>query len=205
MSLRARSLIAALLVLAACAPSASSPIPSSASPSTSPAIGSTAAPEATPTDSEAPPSGAEEFVCNQAFDGEGNIDIAHLADVRVGTHPGFDRIVFEFIEDGTPAYRLEPASPPFVQDPSGQPMTINGSDYLLIALHGGTKVADDASLTYTGPTEFEPDFPQLVHLVERGDFEAVSSWYIGMADSPDGCFRAFELGNPRRIVIDLEH
>jgi len=205
MSSRARSLIAALLVLAACAPSASSPLPSAVSPSASPSGESTAAPEATPTDSDALPSGAEDFVCNQAFDGEGNIDIAHLADVRVGTHPGFDRIVFEFVEEGTPAYRLEPASPPFVEDPSGQPMTVNGSEFFLIALHGGTKVAGDGSLAYTGPTEFEPDFPQLVHLVERGDFEAVSSWYIGMADSPDGCFRAFQLSEPSRIVIDIEH
>jgi hypothetical protein len=209
MSLRARSLIAALLVLAACAPSASSPAPSTSEPSPSPTASPTpeptAAPTATPTDSETPPPGAAPFFCNQAFDGAGHIDIAHLAEVRVSTHPGFDRIVFEFIEDETPAYRLEPAGPPFVEDPSGQPMTVNGSDFLLIALHGGTKVADDGSLTYTGPTEFEPDFPQLVHLVERGDFEAVSSWYIGMADSPDGCFRAFELGDPSRIVIDLEH
>jgi hypothetical protein len=205
MSLRARSLIAALLVLAACAPSASSPAPSTSEPSPSPTAESTGTPDATPTDSDAPPSGAEEFVCNQAFDGEGNIDIAHLADVSVDTQPGFDRIVFEFIEDGTPAYRIEPAAPPFVQDPSGQPMTVNGSDFLLIALHGGTKVADDGSLAYTGPTEFEPDFPQLVHLIERGDFEAVSSWYIGMADSPEGCFRAFELSDPSRIVIDVEH
>lgn len=205
MSGRARSLIAALLVLAACAPSASSPASSTSEPSPSPAAESTAAPEATPADSEAPPSGPEEFVCSQAFDGTGNIDIAHLVNVRVGTHPAFDRIVFEFIEDGTPAYRLEPAAPPFVEDPSGQPMTVNGSDFFLIALHGGTKVADDGSLAYTGPTEFEPDFPQLVHLVERGDFEAVSSWYIGMADSPDGCFRAFELSDPSRVVIDIEH
>lgn len=205
MSPRKRTLIAALLVLAACAPSASSPAPSTSEPFPSPAGESAPAPEATPADSDAPPSGAEGFVCSQAFDGEGGIDIAHLADVRVGTHPGFDRIVFEFVEDGTPAYRLEPASAPFVADPSGLPMTVNGSVFFLIALHGGTKVADDGSLTYTGPTEFEPDFPQLVHLVERGDFEAVSSWYIGMADSSNGCFRAFELSDPSRIVIDLEH
>jgi hypothetical protein len=208
MSPRTRTLIAALLVLAACAPSASSPAPSASEPSPSPTATTaepSSAPTATQIDSETPPPGAEVYFCNQAFDGAGSIDIAHLIDIRASTHPGYDRIVFEFDEDGTPAYRLEPASPPFVQDPSGLPLTVNGSDFLLIALHGGTKVADDGSLTYTGPTEFEPDFPQLAHLVERGDFEAVSSWYIGMADSPNGCFRAFELSDPSRIVIDLEH
>lgn len=72
-------------------------------------------------------------------------------------------------------------------------------------LNGGTKVGDDGSPTYTGPTEFEPGFPQIVHLTERGDFEAVNTWYVGMADSPDGCFRVFLLSDPSRIVIDLEH
>jgi hypothetical protein len=47
--------------------------------------------------------------------------------------------------------------------------------------------------------------PQLVHLVERGGFEAVSSWSVGMADSPDGCFRAFMLDDHSRIVVDIEH
>ncbi len=219
-----RLLLAALLLLAACAPSASSTPGASDSPPASaeaPSGEPSASESAEPIDAETPPVGSV-FFCNQAIDGptvdpdttsDGavGIAIAHVADVRVGTHPGigtdpgYDRIVFEFIEDGTPAFRVEPASPPFVQDPSGLPMTVNGSDFMQVILNGGTKVADDGSLTYTGPTEFEPGFTQLVHLIERGDFEAVNNWYVGMADWPNGCLRAFLLSDPSRIVIDLAH
>jgi hypothetical protein len=82
-------------------------------------------------------------------------------------------------------------------------MTVHGSPVLEITLRGATKLGDDGSLTYTGPTEFEPGFPQLVHLIERGDFEAVNSWYVGL-DGGD-CIRADLLTDPSRIVIDLQH
>jgi hypothetical protein len=209
-----RILLSGLLLLAACSPSASSPAspsPSqaseSASPSATPSDEPTPSESAPPGSDEAPPPGSEVFFCNQAFDGTATIDLAHVADVRVGSHPladpAHDRIVFEFVEDGTPAYRLEPATPPFVQDGSGFPLTVNGSDFFRIILFGGTKLGDDGNPTYTGPTDFEPGFPQLVHLVEGGDFEATNTWYVGMEESPNGCFRAFELSDPSRIVIDL--
>lgn len=123
--------------------------------------------------------------------------------MRVGTQSGYDRIVFEFIEDGTPEFRIEAAEPPFSMDPSGMPMAVNGSAFLQIILNGGTKVGDDGSPTYTGATEFGPGFDQLVDLIERGDFEAINNWYVGMAG--EGCLRAFVLSDPSRIVIDLEH
>ena len=202
-----RLLTAALLVLTACTPSASGPIPgASSSPTASSAVPSSepaASGSAEPTDVETPGDGLPAFVCDLPINGAASIAIAHLADVRVGTHSGYDRIVFEFIEDGTPEFRVETATPPFTRDPSDLPMTVNGSAFLQITLTGGTKVGDDGSPTYTGPTEFEPDFSQLVHLVERGDFEAVNNWYVGMA--ADGCLRAFLLSDPSRIVIDLEH
>ena len=45
--------------------------------------------------------------------------------------------------------------------------------------------------------------PQLVQLVERGDFEAVNTWYMGL-DGGD-CLRAATLTDPSRIVIDVQH
>ncbi len=59
-------------------------------------------------------------------------------------------------------------------------MTVNGTSFMQLTLTAATKLADDGSLTYTGPTNFEPGFPQLVQLIERGDFEAVNSWYLGL-------------------------
>jgi hypothetical protein len=129
--------------------------------------------------------------------------VAHTTDVRVATHSGYDRIVFEYLEDGTPAFEMRTASPPFTQDASGLPMTVSGSPVMQITLNGATKLADDGSLTYTGPTNFQPGDPQLTQLIERGDFEAVNSWYVGF--NGGSCIRAAVLTDPSRIVIDLQH
>jgi hypothetical protein len=197
---------ALIVVLAACGPSASD------SPGASP---SATAVESTPAASGEPSASAEPaptparsaelpaYICGLEITSPASIGIAHTADVRVGTHSGYDRVVFEYLEAGTPAFRIGRASPPFTKDPSGLPMAVNGSNVLEIVLNGGTKVADDGSPTYTGPTNFEAAYPQLVHLVERGDFEGVNTWYLGL----DGgeCLRAYVLSDPSRIVIDIQH
>ena len=72
-------------------------------------------------------------------------------------------------------------------------MTVSGTNFAEIVLGGATKLADDGSLTYTGPTNFEPGFPQLVQLIERGDFEAVNSWYVGL--NGGDCVRAAVLAD----------
>jgi hypothetical protein len=185
-----------------------SPTPStSASPSVEPSPSETAsssAPPASIAPTATPTAPDEGYVCGLpvTLAATGGV-LAHTADVRVGTHVGYDRIVFEYLEDGTPAFEMRTARPPYVQDASGLPMTVNGSPVMEVTLNGATKLADDGSLTYTGPTEFAPEFAQLVHLIERGDFEAVNSWYVGF-DGGD-CIRAAVLTDPSRIVIDLQH
>lgn len=126
-------------------------------------------------------------------------------DIRVGTHDGYDRIVFEY-DGGTPFLELDRAQPPFVQDPSGLPMDVNGLLVYRITLTGATKwdlTGDQAVLVYEGPTNFEPGYPQLVQLVEAGDFEAAHSWFLGTNGSQ--CLRAFYLTDPDRLVIDIQH
>lgn len=178
--------------------SASPSIEPSPSESASPSIPASNVPTAAPT---SPESG---FVCGVpvTLPAVGAAP-AHTADVRVGTHGGYDRIVFEYVEDGTPAFEMRTAEPPYVEDASGLPMTVHGSPVMQITLSGATRLADDGSLTYTGPTEFEPGFAQLVHLVERGDFEAVNSWYVGF--NGGDCIRVVVLTDPSRVVIDLQH
>jgi hypothetical protein len=57
--------------------------------------------------------------------------------------------------------------------------------------------------TYDGRTDFKPEFPQLTELIEGGDFEAVSTWYIGLESA--SCVRVLILADPSRLVIDIEH
>ena len=180
-----------------------SPSPSaSASPSLTPS------PSAEPSPSEpesiAPTAPGDAWICGEPITVEATTgEVVHTADVRIGTHEGYDRIVFEYLEDGTPEVDMRLATPPFTQDASGLPITVNGSPVFQITLQAATKLADDGSLTYTGPTEFEPDFPQLVHLTERGDFEAVNSWYVGL--NGGDCVQVTVLTNPSRVVVDVQH
>ena len=124
-------------------------------------------------------------------------------DIGVEAHDGYDRIVFTY-DGGTPSLELDLAQPPYVQDPSGLPMTVNGSPVYRVTLTGATKFdTETGDQPYTGPTDFQPGFEQIVQFTEFGDFEAVHNWYLGVNGGT--CLRAFTLADPRRLVIDVQH
>ena len=127
---------------------------------------------------------------------------AQITDVRVGTHADYDRVVFEFA-NGLPEFTLERATPPFTQDASGMPVEVDGSSFLRLTMRGGTKQTEDNTSSYDGPTDFDPGFPTLVDLVEGGDFEAQSTWYLGLAS--EACVRVIRLTDDgaQRLVIDV--
>jgi len=201
--------IIALLAGAGC--TAASPSPSSGEPSTAASVVPSTSPSAavsvapTATASIAPsddPTESLPFVCTPTVGFPATTDRAQITDVRVAEHDGYDRVVFEF-SDGIPETLIEAVLPPFFEDASGLPLTVNGSAFLQITMDGASKVDPNDVVTYAGPTEFEPGLPQLVHLVEGGDFEAVSTWYLGMDGG--GCLRVLTLAGPNRLVIDIEH
>lgn len=206
------------LVAAACSspaadPSSTAPSPSSSQTATPSASSPAPAPsdETSPVESVAPEPSEDElgpFSCDSPVDSSGSAGHAQITDVRVGTHDGYDRIVFEFVGEGgadaLPAYTVEEAEPPFHQDGSGFPVEVRGDEFVRIYLFGGTKLSPTGGLTYTGPTEFNEEMPRLDQLIEIGDFEAVSTWVAGL-HAGDGCYRITELESPSRLVIDVEH
>lgn len=129
-------------------------------------------------------------------------DRAQITGLRVGTDAAFDRIVFEFAS-GTPQTVIQAVLPPFYRDPSGLPLTVSGSAFLKVTMTGGTKVSPAGGMTYAGATDLHPEFPQLVELIEGGDFEAISTWYLGL--NGGGCIRAEALTGPSRLLIDIQH
>jgi hypothetical protein len=197
------------VLLAACGvgstvSSAGSPVAASASPVESPSP-SEASVEPSASGTPLPtvePSGETGFACDLPVHGSGTVARANITDVRVGTHDGYDRIVFQF-RGGIPEFDIKNATPPFTADPSDQPLTVNGSSFLSITLHGGTKQTESGASSYNGPRNFALDFPTLVHLVEGGDFEAVSTWYAGLSHA--ACVRVSTLTSPDRLVIDVQH
>ena len=64
------------------------------------------------------------------------------------------------------------------------PLDVSGSSFLRLTMRGGTKQTEDGTSSYDGPTDFDPGFPALVDLVEGGDFEAQSTWYLGLSARP---------------------
>jgi hypothetical protein len=152
--------------------------------------------------SEEPTESLPAFACVPSVTIASTTDRAQITDVRVGTHDGYDRVVFEF-DSGLPDAVIEGALPPFYADASGLEIEVTGSAFLKVTMHGASKVSPDGVVTYDGATDFEPGFDRLLQLLEGGDFEAVSTWYLGL----DGgsCFRVLTLADPSRLVIDIEH
>lgn len=142
-----------------------------------------------------------EFSCELPVVEDATVPVANIVDVRVGTHEGYDRVVFEF-QQGTPELTLSRAEPPFVSDGSGLPVEVDGESFLALVMRGGSKQTDEGTSSYDGPTEFDDDAPALVHLVEGGDFERQSTWYLGLSE--ESCVRVFLLDEPHRLVIDIE-
>jgi hypothetical protein len=188
-----------------------------ASPSVSPAASASAPPSSAPAStppSESPSSSATvepvpsedlgSFRCDLPVVEAATVPRAQIVDVRVGTHHDYDRVVFEFA-DGLPEFSLDRATPPFAQDGSGLPVEVEGTSFLRLTMRGGTKQMEDGTSSYDGPTDFDPGFPMLVDLAEGGDFEAQSTWYLGL--NTDACLRVMQLvgeGGAPRLVIDVE-
>ena len=191
------------------APSTSRPV-ASANPSAPPSSsGPSSAPSGQP--SAAPPSASVDavpsdelgsFSCDLPIVEDATVAIANIVDVRVGSHDGYDRVVFEF-EQGTPELTLGRATPPFTQDASGAPIDVEGDSFLVLTMRGGTKQTDAGTSSYDGPIDFDPGLPALVDLVEGGDFERQSTWYLGLTS--EACARVILLDGPPRVVIDVEH
>jgi LPXTG-motif cell wall-anchored protein len=117
-----------------------------------------------------------------------------ITSVTVGHHSGFDRVVFTS-RNGRPSVTVKYVSQ-VTQDPSGKPVSLKGSAFLLVTLRNTTwQSAPSPQPTLT------PGFPALRQLKGAGEFEAVASYGIGQASKAG--FRVFALSDPNRVVIDL--
>ena len=130
-------------------------------------------------------------------------ETALLTAVRAATHPGYDRIVFEF-RNGVPGYDVRYVEPPVLADGSGEEVAVAGTAVLLVRMEPALDAdltQESAPETYTGPTRFSPDTAAVVELVRIGGFEAVLTWAIGVdGEQP---FRVTQLESPARLVIDI--
>lgn len=131
-------------------------------------------------------------------------DFGQLVDVRVGEHPGFDRVVLEFADD-VPGYTVKYVELPVLADGSGEPIELPGAEtavqIVLTPASGWDMEAGEE--TYTGPSSVTNDkTTAITGVVSSGDFEAVLSWAVGLrSDVP---FKVTKLDNPARLVVDFK-
>lgn len=185
---------AGLLFAAACT-AAATPLPTE---SPSPTATVTAGP--TPTGS-AIPSVSIPPGCAQEADGLATQPRVSIKDIGAQTYPEYDVLIFDF-DRGLPDYTIAHVEPPFSGDPSGQPIDVEGSYFFSVVLHGASIVDDEIQPVYEGPTNFEPNLTRIEHVVLAGDFEAVSSWIVGL--SGPACLAAQAFPGNRLVIAFID-
>jgi hypothetical protein len=130
-------------------------------------------------------------------------ETALLERVAVGSHEGYDRVVFQF-RDGLPGYRVEYAEPPLHEDGSGNVVELDGNAFVVVRMEpasGFDLTVPEGKLVYTGPRRLPGPGTPVLEVVRTGDFEAVLTWAVGLeARVP---YRVLTLENPARIVVDF--
>jgi hypothetical protein len=135
------------------------------------------------------------FRCGTASGGANNF--AHITGVRVGRQVGYDRFVIQFSSSQVPHYAAIPkSSAVFWLDPSNKRVQLRGAAGLKVVLSSASGIG-----SYHGPRDIRPGFRQLREARQIGDFEAVTTWGLGLAKQ--SCKRVFTLTGPARLVIDV--
>jgi hypothetical protein len=161
---------------------------SSASPSPSPAA--TPAPATTPSPKPSPSP-----TCTLPLQG-GTSARATITDVRVGSHPGYDRLVIEF-SGGQPSYKLVPQDPKtFVGPYSGLPIKVAGNAGIHLFIYNM-----DFPATFLHGTNLKPGYSALKQVVAMSVFEDQADIAIGLDRLV--CPTVSLLANPNRLVIDF--
>ena len=174
------------------------PVPGVAvTPSPSAIVSPTPSPSPAPSPSPSPSQSV--YVCgtSSTLNGTQPALTAYIDAVRGGAHTGYDRITIEF-QNGQPAnVQITPQNnATFTQGASGQPVQLQGSDGLLIVIHGA-----DEHTKFTGSTDFHVG-SGILEARQLEDFEGVVQWGLGLAKP--ACYHAFWLTSPNRLVIDIQ-
>jgi len=190
-TLRAAMTLVILLAAACAAPAPTTPAPTPTPP----------APTSVPTPVVSPPP----FACGEAVGRPGTVPLARIGGFAVANEAGIGRITFTFRLAGNvaaiPEVAIRPGTPPFTMDPSGLPLDVAGTAFVVITLQGGTSLDEEYNPTFEGPVDARPGGSPIVEVKRAGDFEAVSSWVVGLDGAP--CVRILPFDGTSRLVIEL--
>ena len=110
---------------------------------------------------------------------------------------------------GTSPSNGQPNADEIIEDPSGEPVPLQGAAFLSVVIDNATfdnlvQVGGSVPhVVYEGPRRMAPALPNVKEIADAGDFEAVMALGIGL-DHVAG-IRAYRLEGPSRLVIDVAH
>src|SRR5688500_15985886 len=200
--------VAAVWVLAACAPSQSTTSPSvtavasqTASPTPAATVAAaTAAPGATqlpvPT-IKLPPATAPVIAqrCAPQSGGDEKVNRV-LSTVRAARQPNYDRVVFDFGPGALPPFVIEQVDR-VIQGGSGFVKPVEGSFFFNVRF-----IQAGGAGEYREPTQLRPDTENVREVVLSTNFEGVLEFGIGL--SRHACPRVSVLASPARVLLDFE-
>jgi hypothetical protein len=117
--------------------------------------------------------------------------------IRAAHHPGYDRVVFDF-KGGLPASVRVRYVDELLADGSGLPVRIAGRAVLRVRFEPA-KAHNASGQTVVARKAFA--LPNVMTTVRAGDFEAVTTYGIGLAKKTP--YQVFTLRDPYRVVIDI--
>lgn len=121
-----------------------------------------------------------------------------VTDVRVGTHEGYDRVVFELTGSGTPGWFATYTDAP-AQQGSGHEITYDGTTAVDLRLEG-------ILLPFELGLDVEPITAEGAGAITKvesfGSFEAQEQFVIGMKEELPYSIQVLE--EPTRVVVDFK-
>ncbi|HKO94573.1 MAG TPA: DUF4339 domain-containing protein [Polyangiaceae bacterium] len=126
---------------------------------------------------------------------------ALLQALRTSKNDGFDRVVFEFRER-MPGYRLEYLDTPVRHCGSGAVPRIDGDAWLEVRFSPASAHTESGESTVRA-RELKPALSALREIERTCDSQGIVTWVVGTASARH--FRAFELADPPRLVVDIDH
>ncbi len=124
--------------------------------------------------------------------------IPTLVGIRAAHHPTYDRVVFDFTGGLPTRYSVRYVSS-LRADPSDRVVPVAGRAVLAVTMSPTN--AHTATGASTAPARVAFALPNVMTVVRAGDFEAVTTYGIGLAKKDT--FHVFTLRHPDRLVIDV--
>jgi hypothetical protein len=202
--------VAAVCVLAACAPDRSATSPTAtgvASPTTSAAPAATTGaataapggPQLTPGQPiKLPPASTAPAAaqrCAPQSGGDPNVNRV-LSTVRAARQPGYDRVVFDFGPGALPPFVIEQVDR-VIQGGSGFVKPVQGSFFFNVRF-----IQAGGAGEYREPTQLRPDTENVREVVLSTNFEGALEFGIGLSHL--ACPRVGVLAEPARLLLDFQ-